>query len=390
MSAVTILDRYVLRQTIGTLFSVLGVVMSLMILEHLPRLLDITRLSGHRGEIVIETLAGLLPEYAGLGLLVGLYLANALAVRRLALRGELDAIEASGIGSLRWMRWPALLSLVVALVILINQGWLMPGGEQRLDDIGRRMHAGEFGYSVQPNEMVKLGDDRAMTFRAVSDDGSSLENIFLVGDGTTYTAAVGQVSIAPQGGIFVRLIDGQSVNARDRSVAKFDKLEFFEQGQPFPEQRTATSVPFKKVSLSSLLEQGTPEARAAAYGRILWALLALLTPWLGLSLGRPPRRSVSALSLFLGLVLIVLCIKSISMVDRATGLSPELAGLGLAAAWGALVTGIAEWNRRAGAGAFDEFFLRLMRRWPSSKLRQMLARARRRHRPAHGVPALSH
>ena len=58
-----ILDRYILRQTIGTLFSVLAIVMSLMILEHLPRLLEITRLSGHRGKIVIETMAGLLPEY---------------------------------------------------------------------------------------------------------------------------------------------------------------------------------------------------------------------------------------------------------------------------------------------------------------------------------------
>jgi lipopolysaccharide export LptBFGC system permease protein LptF len=63
-----ILDRYILRQTLGTMCRVLAVVMALMLLEHLPRLLEITRLSGHRGYIVAHTVAGLLPEYGGIGL----------------------------------------------------------------------------------------------------------------------------------------------------------------------------------------------------------------------------------------------------------------------------------------------------------------------------------
>ena len=37
-------DRYVLGLSLGTLGSVVGIIMSLMVLEHIPRLIDITRL----------------------------------------------------------------------------------------------------------------------------------------------------------------------------------------------------------------------------------------------------------------------------------------------------------------------------------------------------------
>ena len=93
-----LLDGYILRQTIGTLAAVIAIVISLMVLEHLPRLIDISRVSGHRGYIVSQTIIGLVPEYLGIGMLFGLYLATALTVRRLTLRGELEAIESSGVG----------------------------------------------------------------------------------------------------------------------------------------------------------------------------------------------------------------------------------------------------------------------------------------------------
>lgn len=101
-----LIDRYVLGLSLGTLGSVVGIIMSLMVLEHIPRLIDITRLSGERGFIVGQTVLGLLPEYGGIGILVGLYLSIALAIRKLEMRGELAVIEAAGIGPWRWMRMP--------------------------------------------------------------------------------------------------------------------------------------------------------------------------------------------------------------------------------------------------------------------------------------------
>ncbi|GGO98996.1 hypothetical protein GCM10011329_31490 [Stakelama pacifica] len=103
-----------LSLALGRFGSVVGIIMLLMILEHIPRLLDITRLSGQRGYIVRQTVLGLLPEYAGIGVLVGIYLAVGMTIRQLAVRGELAVIEATGIGPLRWMRTPILLTFLGA------------------------------------------------------------------------------------------------------------------------------------------------------------------------------------------------------------------------------------------------------------------------------------
>lgn len=67
-----LLDGYILRQTIGTLAAIIAIVISLMVLEQMPRLTDISRMSGHRGYIVSQTIVGLVPEYLGIGLLIGL------------------------------------------------------------------------------------------------------------------------------------------------------------------------------------------------------------------------------------------------------------------------------------------------------------------------------
>ena len=220
----------------------------------------------------------------------------------------------------------------------------------RLAEIGRRMDAGEFGYKVQAREIIELGDGRVLTFKGVSRDGSALQNVFLLEDDATYTAASGRISLAPDGGFIVRLEHGQLVDPSAHRVASFELLEFRENGQPISDDTAAPADPFKETSLSQLLALGTQPALAVAYSRLLWTLLALVTPILGLTLGRPPRRSASALSLFLGLVIVVSFIKSIAVVERYDGSMPGLAA-GLAAVWLACVGALAWWDRPGRAGS---------------------------------------
>jgi hypothetical protein len=59
-------DRYVLGLSLGPLGSVVDIIMSLIVLEHIPRLIGITRLSGERGFIVGQTMLGLLHDTASL------------------------------------------------------------------------------------------------------------------------------------------------------------------------------------------------------------------------------------------------------------------------------------------------------------------------------------
>src|SRR3569623_2860080 len=92
----SVLDRYLLASVAVTLSAVFGLVIALMLFEHLPRLFDLVHFSGRKSYIVAESMASLVPEYGAIGLLFGLYLAIALPVRRLSLRGELAVIEAAG------------------------------------------------------------------------------------------------------------------------------------------------------------------------------------------------------------------------------------------------------------------------------------------------------
>lgn len=357
----TILDRYLFRQVAGTLLAILAIVMSLMVMEHLPRLLEITRVFGHRGYIVGQTVLALLPEYAGIGLLVGLYLAIALAVRRLDLRGELDAIESIGIGPRRWMLVPALASLLAAGAILAIQGWLLPGGETRLADLSLRMDSGEFGYNLRAGEFVDLGDGRILTFRSVDANGGLLEGLFLTEGDKTYSAARGRLSLSREGETIIELLDGQSVDQAKASVTSFSRMVFRGERTHDPAEQKSDD-PLKDRTLDSLLTSSADRERAAAYGRLLWPLMALLAPALAMVLGRPPARSSSALGVFLGLVVLVTFIKTISFVTESGVGWPGLLAIAVAASWITLVVALARWNGTSGKGSFDRLAMRLFSR----------------------------
>jgi hypothetical protein len=64
-----LIDRHFLGPSLGTLGSDVGIIMSPMVPEHIPRVVDIARLSGERGFIVRETVRGPLAEYGGTAIL---------------------------------------------------------------------------------------------------------------------------------------------------------------------------------------------------------------------------------------------------------------------------------------------------------------------------------
>ncbi|TIX51109.1 LptF/LptG family permease [Alteraurantiacibacter aquimixticola] len=352
------IDRYVLGSSLGTLGSVIGIIMSLMVLEHIPRLIEITRLSGQRGYIVWQTVLGLLPEYAGIGMLVGLYLAIALSVRKLAMRGELAVIEATGIGPRRWMRMPVLLSVLVAAFVLANQGWMQPEGERRIDEIGQRMANGDFGINLAPRRFHDLGDGMMVYFDSVDPDSATLGGLMIVDDERTYNASSGKLGFAPDGRSFVRLIDGQSIGKADGTVLSFAMLAFESRPEGIRmESGHAEDNPLRSRSLDELLRSPDPDHRAAAFARMLWVVLVLLTPLLAFALGRPPMRSSSPIGFALGLCLLVAFIKSLSLIETRIWLTPMADALALGMCWTALVMALILWQNRSGFGAVDRAIL---------------------------------
>ncbi len=361
-----LIDRYVLRLSLGTLGSVVGIIISLMVLEHIPRLIDITRLAGERGYIVGQTVLGLLPEYGGIGILVGLYLSIALTIRKLEMRGELAVIEAAGIGPWRWMRMPILLTLLAAGFISANQGWLVPRGEQRIALIGQKMARGDFGYVLSAGEFHRLGARATFYFKRIDESDHSLVDVMLLKDERIYNARRGVLSIDASGEGLLRLAGGQALDRQGGDIFAFEELVFRTGTEDTTEgvDAMASSAPDRIHTLDALWHSDDSSDRAAAYARLLWVALVLLAPALAFALGRPPMRSTSSTGLVVGLCLLVAFLKSISLVQTAGWAASSSSELVILSTWIGIVGFLIGWQRRSGTGALDTkaalFFRRLM------------------------------
>lgn len=364
------IDRYLLALILGTFGSIVCILMCLMVLEHIPRLLDVTRLSGSRGYIVGQTVLGLLPEYAGIGVVVGNYLGIGLAIRKLALRGELPVIEATGIGPSRWMRTPIILTIVGAAFVLVNQGWLMPFGERRLEEIGLRMENGEFGVNLPSRELVDLGDGVTLYFDVVADKSGTLEGIFLSDGERTYSALSGTFSLTADGAGLVRLANGQVIDNARRGVMSFTNLTFRLPGARKHVDRTSSETrSLRQATLHSLLVSDKLISRSVAYSRILWGLLVPVSGALAFILARPPMRSSSAIGLLSGLCLLIVFLKSIALLESANNLNPAIMGFSIGLFWIAAIALLFVWHKRAGNGAIDMAALSLLSGLPKGSRR---------------------
>ncbi len=316
-----LIDRYILSLSLGTLGSVVGIIMSLMVLEHIPRLIDITRLSGERGFIVRETVLGLLPEYGGIGILVGLYLSVALAIRKLEMRGELAAIEAAGIGPWQWMRMPIVLSVLAAGFIMANQGWLVPQGEQKIALIGRKMAQGDFGHVLSGGEFHQLGTRATIYFDGIDETHHSLIGVMVLDDERVYTARRGKLSIAASGEGLLHLSGGQALDRKGGAILAFEELVYRGGAEAAGAWDGMASAPSDRSrTLDALWHSDKPADRAAAYARLLWVALVLLAPALAFAVGRPPVRSTSPVGLILGLGLLV-AFSQVDLPGRNRGLA---------------------------------------------------------------------
>lgn len=368
----SLLDRYLLRNVSGTLASVFGLVVALMLFEHLARLFDVVRLSGRKGFIVLQSLLALVPEYAGIGLLFGLYLAIALTVRRLSLRAELDVLEATGVSPRRWMRAPALVTLLVAVLLLWTQGWLMPAGERRLSNLSREMRDGSLGFALEVGQFVDLGKGVSVRFDRIERATGMLGGVFVRDGDTVFSAKRGRLAFDFDGNVLIDLGDGLSITGSDRQTLSFSHFHFDSGWRSAGSGGAPDRSEFRKgAPLPQLLASSDAADRASGWSRILWPTFALLVPMLAAVLGKPARRTASSLGLMTGLVGLVLFVRSAGLVATAGAAHPAALAIGDIAAWSAITALLVRGERRFGAGYVDAWLreagARMVRRRPPSR-----------------------
>ncbi|WP_305097223.1 LptF/LptG family permease [Croceibacterium aestuarii] len=323
MKFLTALDRYILRLVLMPMFAVFVIAASLLILDKMLRLFEFVSTEGGPVGVVFRMLVNLIPEYAGLAIPLGLMLGILLAFRKLATSSELDVMRAVGWSYIRLLRVPFLITLVLMAVNLAIVGYLQPLSRYAYAQLDYELRSGALGASIKVGEFTTLKDRMALRIESSEDEGRKLKGIF-----ARFAGKNGQVlSISAREGqflanredrntIILRLLDGtivQDVAGKEPRVLSFSQHDL-PVDLPAIDRFRARGDQAREYVLPELLRLGwsnsLPEVQRAGSQanfnyRLVEVMMMALLPLLAVALAIPPKRSTSALGVFVSIVFVV-------------------------------------------------------------------------------------
>ena len=324
-TAIPSVDRYIARLVILPMLGVFALAASLLILDKMLRLFDFVATEGGPVGVVFKMLASLIPEYASLAIPLGLLLGILLAFRKLATSSELDVFRAVGLGYGRLLRVPYIITAVLMAVNVALVFYVQPVSRYYYEQLEYDLRSGALGASIKVGEFTTIADRMALRIDESADDGRWLKGIFArISDGE------GQVlSISAQEGSFLatsdsadtiilRLQDGITVQDTGDPDETPRVLSFTRNDLPIDlpmvdEFRTRGDAE-REYILPELLRIGwspdvTEDKRDASQAsfnfRMVEVVMMLLMPLLAVALAIPPKRSTSALGVFVSIVMVV-------------------------------------------------------------------------------------
>jgi lipopolysaccharide export system permease protein len=323
LNFLTATDRYIARLVAIPLISTLALAAMLLLLEKMLRLFDFVAAEGGPVSVVWRMLANLIPEYLSLGIPIGLMLGILLAFRRLAISSEIDIFRAVGQGYGRLLRVPYIYAIVLAFINLAIVGWIQPTSRYLYEELRFDLRSGALGASIKVGEFNNVGRNLTMRIDESRNQGNDLSGLFVFaenkkGQSIAVTAEKGQfLRTDDRNTIILRLTSGTLVhdapaykNARVLSFANYDipiplpEIEKFRQ----------RGEKGREYTLPELVRVGSDTSKPARERNAAWAnfhfrlvevAMMLLLPLLAIALAIPPKRSTSALGVFLSIVMVV-------------------------------------------------------------------------------------
>ena len=316
-------DRYLARLIAVPLFSTLVIAAMLLVLDKMLRLFDFVASEGGPVSVVWRMLANLLPEYLSLGIPIGLMLGILLAFRRLALSSELDALKAVGLGYVQLLKAPYIYTIALALVNLAIVGYIQPYARYAYEGLRFELRSGALGASIKVGEFTHLGKKMTMRIEKSADQGRDLSGIFVMAEGKdgktlAVTAEKGRfLATDDPDTIILRLSNGTLVhdapNYRTPRILSFTghdlpidlpKIEAFRSRGGKDRELTIPELARvgKDPKAPKMLRD---ESRANFHFRLVEVAMMFLLPLLAVALAVPPKRSTSAMGVFLSVVMVV-------------------------------------------------------------------------------------
>jgi lipopolysaccharide export system permease protein len=316
-------DRYLARLIALPLFSTLIIAAMLLVLDKMLRLFDFVAAEGGPVSVVWRMLANLIPEYLSLGIPIGLMLGILLAFRRIALSSELDVFRAVGLGYGRLLRVPYMYAIALALVNLAIVGYVQPYARYAYEGLRFELRSGALGASIKVGEFTNMGKRMTLRIERSDNDGKDLHGIFVRVESKdaktlSVTAERGTfMSTDDPDTIILRLTHGTLVHDapgfREPRILSFTshdlpidlpKIEAFRGRGGKDRERTIPELVKIGADKTQPLTLRN-ESLSNFYFRLVEVAMMLLLPLLAVALAVPPKRSSSALGVFLSIVMVV-------------------------------------------------------------------------------------
>ena len=268
------------------MLGVFALAASLLLLDKMLRLFDFVAVEGGPISVVFKMLGALIPEYASLAIPLGLLLGILLAFRKLAISSELDVLRAVGMGYGRLLRVPYAITLVLVAVNIALVFYIQPVSRYYYEQMEYELRSGALGSSIKVGEFTTLKDRMALRIEESEDEGRRLKGIFArVANERDQVLSISAregsfmaTSDSPDT-IILRLTDGtivQDTGSRTPRVLSF----------------TRHDLPIDLPTIEEFRERGE-------------IVMMLLMPLLAVALAVPPKRSTSALGVFVSIIMVV-------------------------------------------------------------------------------------
>src|SRR6186713_1698397 len=306
------------------MLGVFALAASLLMLEKMLRLMEFVSTEGGPVTIVFKMLVNLIPEYAGLAIPLGLMLGILFAFRKLATTSELDVMRAVGLSYTRLLRVPYLMTFALMAVNYAIVGYWQPLARYGYEQLDFELRSGALGASIKVGEFTQIEDRVALRIEESEDEGRRLIGIFAriandKGQVLSISAREGRflANREDRNTIIFRLTDGTIVQDMPGQTPRV--LNFSQHDLPIDlpaiERFRARGDESREYLLPELLELGwrndevsnseQVSSQAAFSYRMVEVVMMLMLPLLAVALAIPPKRSTSALGVFISIVLVV-------------------------------------------------------------------------------------
>lgn len=294
----------------------------LLVLDKMLRLFDFVAREGGPVNVVWQMLANLVPEYLSLAIPVGLMLGILFAFRKLALSSELDVLRACGIGYSRLLFVPYIFTVGFVLLNLLIVSYFQPIARYSYENLQFELRSGALGASINIGEFNNLGNNMTLRVEESTNDGRDLSGIFV----RTESAEGRELSVSADHGTFMatdeqdtillRLTNGRLIhNQADFEIPRVLSFESHDLPIDLPQikQFRGRGGEHRELTLFELARVGGDDSapdelrlasRANFHYRLAEIAMMFLLPLLAVALAVPPKRSTSALGVFLSVVMI--------------------------------------------------------------------------------------